>query len=258
MKDSKPIQIPDIIYFIFGFFALLSQVSCTNTNKTPPENPLVPKQNIILKTGQVWNGNYFPDHSNKNRFFQLLISEVNSNGYFKGIIKSDKPFYGNGNISGNVIGSEISFSLIVTYHESWIIDFKGTYSDQIRGAYQERYPLLTKGKFTLNPAYESKSHFITSYQDLIELEKASMAKNRQIAKQHSSQPSKNSHTNPSQYTSSYQPRYYAEPEPPRYRDDYYQMKNDRLMERQTEALESIQREQSWNNFEKTQRFPWQQ
>ena len=198
--------------------------------------PVGQLRSIPLKSGQVWSGSYDPDGRGNGGAFSMLVSEVDSQGNFNGYMKTGLLLTGTGQISGNATGSEIRFTLQHAANTSYREYYNGSYSDQIRGRYQTKTQKSSQGAFSLSISSANEAQFMSSYTKIVTDEKASLAKANQ--------------SRPATVVYRDSPSYNSAPRQS-YGDWYDQNRRDQLLERQTESMEQMQRDASWNNFERS-------
>jgi hypothetical protein len=206
--------------------------------RSPISKPVGQLRSVPLKSGQVWSGSFDPDGKGNGGTFSMLISDVDSQGNFNGYMKAGLLLTGTGRISGNVTGSNIKFTLQHAANTSYFEYYNGSYSDQLRGRYQTRTHKSSKGAFSLSESLTNQNGFMASYDRIVMDEKSTLVKSEQARK------------TTVVYRDS--PSYNTAPQQS-YSDFTNQQRQEDYMRRQTEAMEQMQRDSSWNNFEQNQR-----
>lgn len=213
---------------------------CASTERSSISKPVGELRPVALRAGQVWSGRYDPDGSRSGGTFSMLVTGISKEGQFSGLMKAGLLFKGNGKVSGTTEGSKLDFTLQGATDSNMIEDYQASYSDRIRGTYAAHSASRRAGAFELVESSISKQQFLASYQQAVKEESEALQRSKsarpKIIYSNYSQPS----------GPSYNPR------PQQSFDDWdNQRTQQQLMERQTEALERMQREQSQNNFERT-------
>lgn len=243
MKFLQFYQRP-ILFWLSATCMALIPISCSNQTRSIISKPVGQLRSIPIKAGQVWNGRYDPDGPRTGGTFSLLISRVDNQGFFSGYIKTGILFAGNGEVEGNVTGSNIRFTLQRKTDPSFVEQYSGTYSDQIRGRYEVQAPHSQIGAFTLVESSTDSKQFLSAYKKSISDEIEHLAKKRSQQRAVA--------TNTIYVPASgnqFSPPYQSQPRES-FNDWDQQRKQEQLMERQTEAMEQMQRDASWNNFER--------
>lgn len=214
--------------------ACVSAIGCVaSTTKSHISKAVGPPRQIPIRSHQVWSGRFDPDGPGAGGGISLLVSRIDNSGNLSGYMESGLLFGGNGRISGAVNGSEINFTLQHETNPSKYEYFSGTMSDGIRGRYRINYGKSKGGAFALHQSNLSEKDFMASYNDLLKRERLARMSNQQSQ----------------QYIFTNSPNV-ASPSSPSGNDWYSEMRQESLMERQTEALEQMQRDASWDGFQR--------
>lgn len=200
--------------------------------------PVGQLRSVPLKSRQVWSGSYDPDGRGNGGAFSMLVSEVDNQGNFNGYMKTALLLNGTGPISGKATGSKIDFTLQHAVNTSYYEYYSGSFSDQLRGRYESKSNKHARGAFSLAIISTNQDGFMASYNKIVTDEKSALAKSAQARK------------TTIVYRNS--PSYNTAPQQS-YSDFTNQQRQEDYMRRQTEAMEQMQRDSSWNNFEQNQR-----
>ncbi|MCB1132772.1 MAG: hypothetical protein KDN05_16735 [Verrucomicrobiae bacterium] len=232
---------PQIVFLLAAWAISVVSFSCSNlANKSNISRSVGESRPANLQSHQAWSGRFDPDGPAKGGTMSLLISTIDSSGNFRGYMESGLLFKGNGRIVGTASGASVSFTLQHEANPAMYESYTGTMSDGIRGRYRTNYGNAKGGAFAIHQTNRSERDFMAAYKDLINREKQYVAEN-QKSRQHVVTRSQ----------SSPPPRTYGvDPYSNMQQDSYDNMRQEQLLERQTEALERMQREQSWQNFER--------